>query len=163
MWRATGCLMWRLCFGLVWSSGSQLDGHLLHWPPSLTSVCQQRPPQHRSATNLCPNILQCYTSNLNHSNSTQLLIYGPINYSPWYEPQSRKANLEFVLFGLAVSSCFYSWHIHAQSSGFSRSLMAKCTRECFTVNLGHKRDDCALHGGWSHSVCICVLTGSHAY
>lgn len=72
-------------------------------------------------------------------------------------------NLEFVLFSLAVRSYFYSWHIHAQSSGFSWSLMAKCTRECFTVNLGHNRNDCALRGVWPHSVCVRVLTGSHAY
>lgn len=150
--------MWRPCFGLVWSWSPKIsDGHLLRWPPSLTSVCPQRPPKHRSATGMCPNIIQCCVSNLNHSNSTQLLIYGPINYSPWYEPQSRKANLEFVLFGLAVHGCF------AQTSGFSPLLMVKCTRECFTVNLGHNRDDCALHGVWSHSVCVCVLTGSHAY
>lgn len=61
------CVMWRPCFGLE-SSSSQYPVRFnpdkpLHWPPSLTSACQQRPDKHRSATSLCPNILQCCISN----------------------------------------------------------------------------------------------------
>lgn len=73
------------------------DWQPLRQPALLTSVCQQHPSKHRSATSLCPNISECCISNLNCSNPTLLFIYGPMNYSPWYEPQSRNANLKMVL------------------------------------------------------------------
>lgn len=76
---------------------------LLSWwfkgPPSrlasLTHVCQQQSGNTDHSIFSCPNISECFhIRSESLETARHLLFMSAINYSPWYELQSRKAKLE---------------------------------------------------------------------
>lgn len=62
---------------------------------SLTHVCQQRTGNTDHSILSCPNISKCFHIRSKSLETTRhLLFISAINYSPWYELQSRKAKPE---------------------------------------------------------------------
>lgn len=62
---------------------------------SLTHVCQQETGNTDHSILFCPNISECFhIRNESLETPRHFLFMSAINYSPWYELQSRKAMLE---------------------------------------------------------------------